>query len=187
MLRFNTVIAFVLVLFYLACAMGQNNPTIVFPDKYLAKGFDYPVGKPNAEGYYNAQTFGKNNHLGDDWNAESGGDTDLGDPIYSIANGYVSFASDIGGGWGKVVRIIHKTEDGKMIESLYAHCHEMKVKEGDWIEKGKLIGTIGNADGQYLAHLHFEIRDKIAMPIGGGYSKNQKGYIDPTDFINSNR
>ncbi len=26
-------------------------------------------------GYYNAQVFGKNNHLGDDWNGVGGGNT----------------------------------------------------------------------------------------------------------------
>ena len=30
--------------------------------------------------------------------------------------------------------------------------------------------NIGNNDGMYLAHLHFEIRDKLNLPIGPGYS-----------------
>ncbi len=38
----------------------------------IANAFDYPVGKPDAVGYYNAQPFGKNHHLGDDWNAVTG-------------------------------------------------------------------------------------------------------------------
>ncbi|WP_240642318.1 hypothetical protein [Nonlabens xiamenensis] len=32
----------------------------------LALSFDFPVGKPEAKGYYNAQAFGVNDHLGDD-------------------------------------------------------------------------------------------------------------------------
>lgn len=35
----------------------------------IADAFDFPVGKPDAKSYYNAQPFTKNNHLGDDWNA----------------------------------------------------------------------------------------------------------------------
>ncbi|MCP4808387.1 MAG: hypothetical protein GY913_06235 [Proteobacteria bacterium] len=31
-------------------------------------GFDQPVGHPDAEGYFDAQPFGVNHHLGQDWN-----------------------------------------------------------------------------------------------------------------------
>ncbi len=153
--------------------------------QFIAKKFDFPLGKPNAKGYYNAQKFTKNNHLGDDWNGNGGGNSDLGDPIYSIANGYVSFAKDIKGGWGNVIRIIHQYK-GKYYESVYAHCQTIKVNKGDLIKKGKLIGAIGNADGKYLAHLHLEIRDNIFMDIGGGYAKKTEGYLDPTKFIQKN-
>lgn len=154
---------------------------------FYAGKFDFPVGKPNAKGYYNAQRFKVNNHLGDDWNAVTGGNTDLGDPIYSIANGYINFAQDIGGGWGKVIRIWHLLADGSIIESLYAHCDKILIKEGEFILRGQNIATIGNADGQYLAHLHLEIRNDIELPIGGGYSFNTDGYLDPTKYINDNR
>ena len=153
---------------------------------YIASGFDFPVGKPNANGYYNAQKFTVNNHLGDDWNGKGGGNTDLGDPIYAIGNGYVNFAEDIGGGWGNVIRIVH-TYKGNYYESLYAHCDKISIKKGSFVTKGTQIGTIGNADGAYYAHLHLEIRDSILMDIGGGYSKHTEGFVDPTKFINSNR
>ncbi|WP_438711597.1 M23 family metallopeptidase [Aquimarina muelleri] len=154
------------------------------PD-FIATSFDYPVGKPNAKGYYDAQKFKENNHLGNDWNGLGGGNTDHGDSIYAIANGYVSFAKDIEGGWGKVIRIIHKYK-GKYYESIYAHCNSIGVKEADFVKKGALIATIGNANGMYLAHLHLEIRDNIYMDIGRGYAKNTSGYLDPTKFINKN-
>ncbi len=32
--------------------------------QYISDGFDYPVGPPNAVGYYDAQPFTKNKHLG---------------------------------------------------------------------------------------------------------------------------
>lgn len=153
---------------------------------YHASGFDFPVGKPNAKGYYNAQKFTENNHLGDDWNGTGGGNTDLGDPIFTIGNGYIHFAEDIGGGWGNVIRIIHQYK-GNYYESIYAHCDSISVKKGTFVRKGSQIGTIGNANGAYYAHLHLEIRDRIFMEIGGGYSANTTGYIDPTTFIKSNR
>ena len=153
----------------------------------FTNGFDFPVGKPNATGYYNAQKFTENNHLGDDWNGIGGGNTDLGDPIYSISNGYVSFAENINGGWGNVIRIVHFIDENKQLESLYAHCQDVFVTKGDYVTKGEKIGTIGNNNGQYLAHLHFELRNEVSLPLGGGYSSNTKGYIDPTEFIKNNR
>lgn len=153
----------------------------------VAKSFDYPVGKPDAKGYYNAQPFGENLHLGDDWNAVTGGNTDIGDPIYAIANGLVKMAENIYGGWGNVVIIEHRLLNGKRIESLYAHCDEIKVTEGQIVSRGDEIATIGNAGGIYLAHLHFEIRDEIDMGVGGGYSPDTEGYVDPTAFIKAHR
>lgn len=153
--------------------------------KFIARSFDFPVGKPNGSGYYNAQGFGKNNHLGDDWNGTGGGNTDLGDPIYAIANGYVSFADDIGGGWGNVIRIIHYYQN-TYYESVYAHCQHLNITKGSLIKKGQLIGKIGNANGLYYAHLHLEIRDNIFMDIGGGYSEDTSGYLDPSQFIKNN-
>jgi len=153
--------------------------------KKIATDFDFPVGKPNVQGYYNAQPFGENNHLGDDWNGTGGGNSDLGDPIYSIGNGYVTFAEDFGAGWGNIIRITHSYK-GKYYESLYAHCDTIIAKPNSWVHKGDLIGTIGNADGAYWAHLHLEIRDSIHMEVGGGYGSNLQGYINPTTFIKNN-
>lgn len=162
-------------------------PTFQYLPEYVATSFDYPVGKPNASGYYNAQAFGKNNHLGDDWNAVTGGNSDLGDPIFAIANGYVKFAADIGGGWGKVIRMLHQLPNGKIYESLYAHCDSILVSSDSWVKKGVQIATIGTADGRYYAHLHLEIRADSELPIGGGYAIDTSGYLDPTRFIDSHR
>jgi len=162
---------------------------LLFKDNgnFVSDGFDFPVGKPNAEGYYNAQGFGgKKYHLGDDWNGNSGGNNDLGEPIYAAANGFVTEAVDKKGGWGPIVRVVHFHE-GKFYESLYAHCNEMFVAAGDWVKRGQKIATIGNINGKYLAHLHFEIRSEPDMPLGGGYSIENEGYLDPTAFIKSNR
>lgn len=155
--------------------------------EFIAKHFDFPVGKPNAKGYYNAQKFQKNHHLGDDWNAVTGGNSDLGDPIFSIANGYVKEAKNYSGGWGNVIRVLHFLPNDKIVESLYAHCDTIIVQQHQWIKKGEKIGTIGTANGAYYAHLHLEIREDITLPLGPGYSKDIKGYLDPTEFIKKHR
>lgn len=160
----------------------HNNET------YIADQFDFPIGKPNAKGYYDAQPFMKNNHLGEDWNAVTGGNSDLGDPIFAIANGYVTDAKDYKGGWGNVIRIVHKLDKNAYpyLESLYAHCNEILVKKGQFVQKGDQIATIGNAHGIYYAHLHFELRHEIDMPLGGGYSTDTTGFLEPKVFIKKN-
>src|SRR5213596_4270105 len=45
----------------------------------LADGFDFPLGIPDAQGYYKARGFRSNGHIGEDWDGIRGGDTDLGD------------------------------------------------------------------------------------------------------------
>ena len=125
--------------------------------------------------------------MGDDWNGVKGGNSDLGDNIYTIANGYVSFAKNIEGGWGNVIRIVHYINENEKVESLYAHCDTIKVKKGDYVAKGDLIGTIGNNNEQYWAHLHLEIRNEVGLPIGGGYDADTTGYLNPTEYIKNNR
>ncbi|MFT4762608.1 MAG: murein DD-endopeptidase MepM/ murein hydrolase activator NlpD [Paraglaciecola sp.] len=162
----------------------QKNPT------YIADGFDFPVNPPDAKKYYNAQPFGKNSHLGDDWNGTGGGNTDLGDSVFSIGNGIVVAAENYGDGWGNAVRVVHFLGNHpkyQFVESVYAHLEEIKIQDGTLIKKGELLGTIGNANGQYWAHLHLEIRSDIELSIGGGYSENTTGYLNPTTFIKANR
>lgn len=153
-------------------------------------GFDYPVGPPDAKGYYNAQKFQENNHLGDDWNGVGGGNTDLGDAVYAMGSGVVFFAQDLGMGWGNIVRVVHVYTSGDVslqVESLYAHLDSIGVEEGQILKRGEQLGTIGTADGSYYAHLHFEIRDSLGLPVGGGYDYDTIGYRDPTAFIRANR
>jgi len=153
----------------------------------IAFGFDFPVGKPDGKGYYDYQGFTKNNHLGEDWNGVGGGNTDLGDTIYAIANGKVTYAEDFRAGWGNTIRIVHELPDGKNYESVYAHCDTILTMSQNWVQKGEPIGTIGTAHGQYFAHLHLELRETIGLPIGNGYSTDTTGYINPTAFIKKHR
>jgi murein DD-endopeptidase MepM/ murein hydrolase activator NlpD len=157
----------------------------------IADGFDFPVGKPEAEGYYKARGFRPGGHVGEDWDGVRGGDTDLGDPIYSVGDGIVVFARDVHLGWGNVVIVRHAyRENGniKYVDALYGHLQKMLVRRGSRVSRGQQIATMGTAHGQYDAHLHFEIRKNLE--IGMSRSKFQKdfsNYYDPTQFINGHR
>src|SRR5262249_27927625 len=128
----------------------------------VADGFDFPVGKPEAKGYHKARGFWPNGHLGEDWNGNGGGDTDLGDPIYSTAGGVVIISENIGVGWGNVILIRHAYRDSsgkiEMVDSLYGHLLERLVKVHQIVERGQLVGKMGGNNGMYPVHLHFEMR-----------------------------
>ena len=42
--------------------LNENKPEFEYDSLYIARSFDFPVGKPDAEGYYNAQKFQENMH-----------------------------------------------------------------------------------------------------------------------------
>ncbi|PYJ08652.1 MAG: hypothetical protein DMF06_12265, partial [Verrucomicrobia bacterium] len=157
----------------------------------LADGFDFPVGKPDAEGYYKARGYRPGGHQGEDWDGVRGGDTDLRDPIYCIGDGIVVFARDVHRGWGNVVIVRHAYREGgtvKHIDSLYGHLNSILVRRGQRIARGQQLGTMGTAHGQYDAHLHLEIRKNLEIGMSRSkFQKNFSNYYDPTQFIASHR
>lgn len=171
------------------CAHAQSGSTIRVR---LADGFDFPVGKPDADGYYKARGYWPNGHLGEDWNGRGGGDSDLGAPIYAAGRGVVIFSQNIGVGWGNciLVRHIFREADGRlaMVDSLYAHLYERKVKLHDLVEKGQLVGTMGGNSGMYPVHLHFEMRKNLHIGMNRSqFSRDNSNYHSPTAFINARR
>jgi hypothetical protein len=158
----------------------------------LADGFDFPVGKPDAAGYYKFRGYWPNGHLGEDWNGNGGGDSDLGAPIYAMGRGVVIFSQNIGVGWGNciLVRHVFREQDGRiaMVDSLYAHLHERKVRLHELVEKGQLVGTMGGNNGMYAVHLHFEVRKNLHIGMNrSSFARDSSNYYSPTAFINARR
>ncbi|MEZ5425107.1 MAG: M23 family metallopeptidase [Pyrinomonadaceae bacterium] len=176
--------------------MARTNPgpeTVNNQNRIKAESFAYPVGpgetvteaKDRKDDWYNAQDFTVNNHLGEDWNKNSGGNTDCGEPVFAAADGLITYASDAGKGWGNVIIIEHTMPDGQKFQTLYGHLEKILTKEGE-VKKRQQIGTVGNAGGTYLCHLHFELRDEncpMWNKTGPGYSSENSGWLDPSDFI----
>ena len=158
----------------------------------LADGFDFPVGKPEAAGYYKSRGFYPNGHLGEDWNGRGGGDSDLGDPIYAIAGGVVVHSDNVGVGWGNVVIVRHAFRDasGKidMVDSLYGHLKERNVKLHQIVQRGQQVGTMGSNNGMYYVHLHLEIRKNLNIGMNRSqFARDYSNYYSPTQFINAHR
>lgn len=129
--------------------------------------------------------------MGDDWNGSGGGNTDLGAPVYSTANGLVVYARDARMGWGKLVIIRHvywKDRRWNYVDSVYAHLHQIFVREGQQVRRGQIVGSIGTNRGMYVAHLHFEIRKNLRVGVNqGAYRKDLGNYHKPHDFITAHR
>ncbi|PRB11897.1 hypothetical protein CQ047_02240 [Microbacterium sp. MYb72] len=81
-----------------------------------------------------------------------------GAPIQAIADGTVRIATEQGGGYGVTVYIDHVI-DGQVITSHYSHMQygSLKVKAGQTVKVGDIVGLTGNTGHSFGAHLHFEI------------------------------
>ncbi|MDQ6859764.1 MAG: M23 family metallopeptidase [Verrucomicrobiota bacterium] len=155
-----------------------------------AARFDFPLGSEHGAFAYNAQPFTQNRHLGDDLNGIGGENSDLGDPVYAVADGRVIFAREGGPGWGKIVILLHAYEENgtrKYVQSYYAHLQSFSVALLDEVKRGQQIATVGNADGKYWAHLHFEMREFLTPFVGAGYREDTRGWLNPSEFIAKHR
>lgn len=155
--------------------------------------FDTPMGTEHGAMAYNAQKFWEMNekrgghHTGDDLNGIGGMDTDLGDPVFSTADGLVIYAGEPSPGWGKLVVIAHRTADARPLHSMYAHLQQIDVSRGSLVPRGGRIGTVGSANGYYPAHLHFEMRTSDGVDIGAGYAMYPLNRLDPASTVSSLR
>lgn len=153
--------------------------------------FEAAMGSETGAYTYNAQPFNElnkdrgGNHSGDDINGIGGENSDLADPVFAVANGLVVYKGNPSPGWGNCIILAHRTPDGKIIHSMYAHLLTTHVAYMSQIPRGYVIGTVGNADGRYLAHLHLEIRESDGVsPFLSGYpSLTQYDRLNPTEVI----
>lgn len=83
------------------------------------------------------------------------------------------------GGFGYYVVVQHKI-DGKFYTSLYAHLKKgsIKVKAGQKIEAGTVLGVMGTTGMSTGVHLHWE----IWIGKTHGWTSNGKGFVEPIAF-----
>ncbi len=98
-------------------------------------------------------------HHGTDFGAKRG------TPLLAVNDGKVIFSGRMRG-YGNVVKIKH---NGGYV-SLYAHQSRRRVKRGQWVKKGQIIGYVGSTGRSTGPHLHF------------GLTKNGR-WIDPMKVL----
>ncbi len=94
-----------------------------------------------------------------------------GTPLKSITEGVVQRVVDYGSeniGKGVIVQLA----DGKT--AIYGHLSDIKVKAGQIVKEGDLLGLSGNTGRSTGPHLHFGV-------------KENGQFIDPTKFIENGK
>ncbi len=178
-------------------------------------GFDFPFGDADGKGSYTDKATGKMHNgwyvaikfgekyalgiqPGEDWNGNGGGNTDLGQPVFAVANGRVVFAEPCGQPWGNVVVIEHifyENHQQWRIRSLYAHLQTIQIKRGEAVKRRQQIATIGQDPNKtFGAHLHLELRwDESLAPTywpssnGKDLQWVREHYAEPSGFIAAHR
>lgn len=106
--------------------------------KRIASGFGYRI-----DPVYKTVKF----HAGLDFSAPQG------TPIYATANGVVRVAGNLANGYGNHVVINH----GYGYETLYGHMFKIRVKNGERIKRGEIIGWVGSTGKSTAPHCHYEV------------------------------
>ena len=76
-----------------------------------------------------------------------------GTPVMAAAAGRVIYAARKGS-YGNLIELDH----GNGVTTRYAHLRDIEVREGDTVEMGELIGTVGSTGASTGPHLHWEVR-----------------------------
>jgi murein DD-endopeptidase MepM/ murein hydrolase activator NlpD len=76
-----------------------------------------------------------------------------GTEVYATGKGKVVLVKRSNRGYGNHVMIDH----GYGYKSLYAHLNEFKVKWGQEVNRGEVIGLVGNTGTSIAPHLHYEV------------------------------
>ncbi len=74
--------------------------------------------------------------------------------VVAPADGVVEFASFHAHGFGNLIILDHSFG----FQTRYAHLQSFKVKNGDFVKKGDVIGYVGNTGLSTGPHLHYEVR-----------------------------
>ncbi|MFT6707214.1 MAG: murein DD-endopeptidase MepM/ murein hydrolase activator NlpD [Flavobacteriales bacterium] len=91
----------------------------------------------------------------------------LGTPVLATSDGVVEFARD-----GKKHGLYILLKHDENFHTKYSHLSKLKVKEGETVKKGTVIGLVGSTGTSSGPHLHYEV-------IKNGKAVNPVDYFNP--------
>lgn len=99
-----------------------------------------------------------------------------GSRIFAVAPGIVRFifADATGHNYGIHVRIDHRDN----YQTIYAHLKEVRVRVGDTVQAGTLLGLADNTGNSFGSHLHLTLKHR-----GTTFQNYPGNIIDPTPFL----
>lgn len=161
--------------------------------------YDFGFDRPVKSGYINDE-FGMRYHpiyhtMKNHNGIDIGGNKE-GTPVYAAAAGRVVDVMKKYYCGGNIVTINHVI-DGKNYTTRYWHMLKITVSEGDIVEKGDQVGTVGGGSTSYLnggydscttgTHLHFEMATGHYYGTGSGsyssWSTYTKKVFDPREMV----
>ena len=77
-----------------------------------------------------------------------------GTAIKASGSGKVIYSGNTIRGYGNLIILRHSEE----FVTIYGHNEVNLVEEGEWVERGQVIGKVGQTGRATGPHLHFEIR-----------------------------
>jgi len=95
-----------------------------------------------------------------------------GASVYSMAAGKVT-TSKYFGNLGHMIGV-HYHVSGKDYYIIYAHLSTRKVRAGQKVKMGQVIGNVGGSGGPYVAHLHIEVLKGVKSFIASGPDRRKK-------------
>lgn len=89
---------------------------------------------------------------------------DKGTEVYATGDGVIELVERKRWGYGKQIVIDH----GFGYKTRYAHLSEFKVRRGQKVKRGDLIGLVGSTGKSTGPHLHYEVlrNNRAVNPIG---------------------
>ena len=109
-------------------------------------------------------------HAGMDFSSRTG------TPIFATGDGVVERADNNASGYGNHIVIRH----GYGYETLYGHLSKYKVRSGQRVKRGDIIGYVGSTGRSEAPHLHYEVHKngEVVNPLNFYY-----GNISAAEYV----
>ncbi len=129
--------------------------------KAVASGFGY-----RSDPFTKVRKF----HAGMDFSARSG------TAVFATGDGIVERADNTASGYGNHIVIRH----GFGYETLYGHLSKYKVRKGQRVNRGDVIGFVGSTGRSEAPHLHYEVHKngEVVNPLNFYY-----GNISAAEYV----